>query len=208
MKNPFVVTLTGLTIVVAAVLVMKWAPPLRQQSAPVATDTAPSGEDFAALTREVASLKQQARAQAMRSEHITSVAAVQAAATPPVTNPAPGKRLTAAEQKKLLSDTLEGQFQGEHPDPAWSPARSSAIKDAVAHSLPGTRTVAVECATTLCRVVVQHDDEDSQSALVDKASEVPDLDTETFFIFDKESTPPRTTMYMARAGKPLHRPRI
>ena len=205
MKNPFVITLTGVTVLVAAVIFWRWAPPLRphMQASTAGTESEQARDDIEALRREVASLKRMTAASAL----VTSPTPAEPAPAPPASPRPPRKHMTQEEEEEALATPLEEAFKSQGPDPSWSSARTIEIKDAVAQSLPGTRVLAAECQTTLCRVVVQHDDDESQASLLDKASHVPSLDVETFYFLDKQSTPPRTTMYLARPGTPLPHPK-
>ena len=209
MKNPFVITLTGVTVALAAVIFWRWAPPLRPhaEASTSGRESEQARDDIEALKREVASLKGMTAARALVTSPAPTEPAPAPAPAPAPSAQKPRKRLTQAEEEAMFAAPLEEAFKAQRPDPSWSSARATEIKGAMVQSLPGTRVLAAECQTTLCRVVVEHDDDESQSSLADKAPTIPSLDVETFLFFDKQSTPPRTTMYLARPGTPLPHPK-
>jgi hypothetical protein len=176
--------------------------PVRQE-APLAAASEPRSAELDELKREMASLKRVTVAQAMYAQKAA------AAAPADQTKPARARpALPPAEQRRVLTELLDGRYNGESVDPSWSVGRATAIKTAFATAMPDVNVVAADCATTLCKVVVQHTDGESQAGLMERASEVEALGTETFFLFDKDATPPRTTLYMARAGEKLPRPQL
>jgi hypothetical protein len=171
------------------------------RSPEVAEATATGPDELDALKREVASLKRMTVAQALRPQP--------AAATPDQKAPAPRRpRLPPAEQKRVVKEAMEARYGSEAIVPSWSAGRVDTLKAAFATALPDVKVVGVECATTMCRVELSHDDPDSQSSLMEKTSESDALNTETFYLFDKEATPPRTVLYIAREGQRLPRPQL
>lgn len=160
-----------------------------------------SSDEVVALKRDVASLKRAAIVQAGRA---AGTALAVPAAQPPQRPTAPSR--DPELHRKLVTDALEGRLSSESGDPGWSGPRVREIKSAFAASLPGVNVVAADCATTLCKVVVEHTDGESQESLTEKAAETEGLDGETYFLFDRDASPPRTTLYMGRSGHHLPHP--
>jgi hypothetical protein len=197
-RAPVAITVAGLAAAGLIAFAFRRAPappPVAELSGrePAAAD------ELAELRRKVASLERRSVTPA-------------APAPPPVAAPAPPRpsmaRLPPAEQKRLVTEALESRYGGEAVDAAWSPTRVKEIKTAFASALPEVTVLAAECATTLCRVLVQHADGDSQGSLMERAAEADGLGTQTIYLFDKDANPPRTTLYMARAGHRLPQPRL
>jgi hypothetical protein len=65
---------------------------------------------------------------------------------------------------------------------------------------PGSRVEAVECVSSLCKVVVTHDSLDEQRGLGTKVERVPFFGEGTYFSYERDVLPPRTTLYVVRQG--------
>jgi hypothetical protein len=201
------VLLLSLGLVAGAFGLVGWrhSHPIDARRPDVTASQDPQSPEVDQLRREVASLKRMTMAQAIQAQRPAS----STAAGGEHERPARAKPvLPPTEQRRVLTEALEGRLNGESVDPGWSAGRVSAIKTAFATAMPDVSILSADCATTLCKVVVQHTDSESQAGLMEKASDVEALSTETFFLFDKEATPPRTTLYMARAGEKLPRPQL
>jgi hypothetical protein len=196
-KLGLVMAVVGLTAAVWAGFFWKRAPaPLSNASAATAAE-APDDDKVDRLAREVAALRRVAAAQALST----------AARTPaPAAAPRPAlPRVPIAERREALMSTLQDRYRSETIDPKWSPTRIQEIKAAFATTLPEVAVLSAECASTLCKVVVEHPDADSQGSLAERAPEAQGLGTPTYYLLDRHSTPPRTTLFMARAGHRLPR---
>jgi histone H3/H4 len=158
-----------------------------------------TAQELATLKGEVASLKKIAVAQALRP-------ALAAAADKPARTESAARHLPPAEQRRMVKEALEGRFDSEAADPRWSAGRVQVLRDTFAHSMPEMNVVAADCATTLCRVTVEHTDVENQDSLMEKISSADGVEAEILYLFDKEATPPRTTLYIARPGHTLPRP--
>jgi hypothetical protein len=198
------ILLVAVGLTAGALGVLFWRKTPAPPPAPVATASEPRADELDQLKREMASLKRLTVAQAIHAQKAPAAAPSSAEARPTRGKPA----LPPAEQRRVLTETLDGRYNGESVDPSWSAGRVTAIKAAFATAMPDVNVIAADCATTLCKVVLVHEDGESQSGLMERASEVEALATETFFLFDKDTTPPRTTLYMARAGERLPRPQL
>ena len=152
-------------------------------------------QDVAALKREVHSLERMAMAQAL-GRAAAGPAPVPAEKTRP-------PRLSPSEQRRALTSALEAHLAGDTIDAGWSRARVEEITHAFVASLSDATVLSVECASTICKAVVENSDLESQATLMDRASDIEGLDVEKFYVFDKDATPPRTTIYLGRPGHKL-----
>jgi hypothetical protein len=187
--------IVGLAVAALAVVAWKRAsagPPRHIEEASAGEQ---DREELAALRRDVSSLKRLAAVQAVRSAAVVGLPAASANPRPP--------RPPVAEQRKAVIAGLEGRLGAEAHDPQWSRTRADEIRGGFATAMPDVNVLSADCATTVCKVVVQHADVESQAGLMEKATEVQSLDVETYFVFDKEASPPRTTLYMGRPGHSL-----
>jgi hypothetical protein len=194
--------LSLVAVAAAAVVALAWlglhrTPPLPARPSDPDLRSAARVAELARMRRAVGALERLAKARTLASVPPPDASAGPAAARPP--------RFTR-ERKDPFTAALEERFSHEKPDAAWAAPRAAAIKAAFA-TLPDVSVVSVSCAATLCRAILRHPDAESQRQTLDLVGEVPDLDTETMFTFDKRATPPRTIAYIAREGHELPRGR-
>lgn len=201
---------TVVTVLLAGSLagLILWRLPPRSQSRVPATTGAgeapASSEELAALRREVALLRRQ-----MSWQQENLVARAQAApegqslasGPPPVT---PEQRLEAAAASHARASTaVRETFGRERPDPSWSgQAQAELGRDLQAAGLQSaTRTV--DCAATMCRVVLDLADADLRDNLGERLQEVGSLHSQILYDHEPEATPPRVTLYVSRPGQSL-----
>src|SRR5262249_32174775 len=134
--------------------------------------------------------------------------AAESAATPAAPFPAPpagptasghGERSVEAAMADKAS-MFDARLAREPNDVAWSRAKLLAIRDAIRASAPGTRVLAAECGSTLCRVQVDHDDADAQRTLGQALTRLDPFQSGVFCHYDRTALPPRTTLYVLREG--------
>jgi hypothetical protein len=84
----------------------------------------------------------------------------------------------APEQQKVRQiEVLESALERERRDHAWSSETEERVEGFFAtNGAPRTALVAAPCASSLCRVVVRHDDAESQRALAAAVNPVPPFD--------------------------------
>lgn len=169
--------------------------------AAVADQDAKPTDEIQSLRREVAAVRRMAAASALQ------VATASASRTPPTPAPAPPPRPSPEKLKAAIRDTLEQQIASEPTDSAWSAERTSVMTAKVA-AMPDLHLVSARCFKTLCKLVVEHADLDSQASFMERAAGTDGLDTQAYFLFDKTSSPPRTIAYLARPGESLPRPSL
>jgi hypothetical protein len=106
----------------------------------------------------------------------------------------------AAERNHETATELASRFAGEYVDRAWSAEAVRSLRSAFGPATPGTQLVEADCASTLCRVVLRHDDRDAQYALGDALAGKEQFGPGVFFDYDKASDPPKTTLFVLRPG--------
>jgi hypothetical protein len=165
---------------------------------------------FEALQREVASLKAMAAVREIQGAARSKTQAGADAPAAPATNTAaaPRHRLTSEQRREALTEALEERWVAEAVDPSWSPRHVALIKTNLSTAMPDVQVVSASCLTSLCKVVVQHAGSDSQDSFMERASTMEGMDTPAYFFFDHEATPPRTVVYLARAGQKLPSPAL
>jgi hypothetical protein len=138
-----------------------------------------------------------------------------APAAPAVGSPAPERRrrespeeLRARTQAALQTwyTNMDSQFTGEGSDPTWSAEATKSSQALVAKHGEHAKLVAADCARTMCRVTVSHDDPDAQRTFAAEMADEAALETEVAYKYDTAATPPTTTMWVARKGHGLPRP--
>lgn len=165
-----------------------------------------------ALTQEVAALRREVSA--LRSSTASAARDVNGAEAPPE-EPLPGaggearppprrdlEQKAAAENKRIALE-LEKVFTTEPIDAAWSLETTRTIRGALGTGLEGARVEEAGCASSLCRIVFTHTAPDGQRELSGRIDALDTFKTGLFFDYDKESTPPRTTLYVLREGRPF-----
>jgi hypothetical protein len=156
--------------------------------------------DLATLAREIDALKAKARAPqvlvvAKPTEQAQPSAGDQAAAADPEVRLAQAK-----EQQRQAASTLDKKHASEQVDQVWSEKQSRGIRDAVASKDPRTVVAAVNCASSLCKIVLNHDSEDAQRQVANNLGELEPFRAGVFYSYDESANPRRTTLYVLREG--------
>jgi hypothetical protein len=112
------------------------------------------------------------------------------------------ERFETQQASERLGNRLDEYLSTEPVDAAWSPETTRAL-GATLRATTGQKLVKAECATHLCRVVVESDSAEEQRQLPQKISGTAPFNQDVFYRYDFESTPPKTTLYVAREGTPL-----
>jgi hypothetical protein len=108
----------------------------------------------------------------------------------------------ARENANAIAQSFENHFSVESADEPWASATASAAR-ATIEDVPDTRLIRAECATRLCRIVVEHDTEDGQRGLAHSIRRREPFDEDVFYGYERDSRPRRTTLYVAREGVEL-----
>jgi hypothetical protein len=112
------------------------------------------------------------------------------------------RRAKAEEHRAERARALDDYLSTEHIDKAWSDAMVAAAYRVV-DAAKTTHLLKTDCASHLCRIVVDHADVTEQRAFAGSISQQSPFDNGIFFRYDKSSPRPRTTLYVAREGSDL-----
>ena len=81
------------------------------------------------------------------------------------------QKAVAQEQERKVAATLEDKLASETVDPVWSRKRSQDLRDAVGTQDPRSVVSSVACASTLCKLVLNHDTVAAQREIATKLVE-------------------------------------
>ncbi|HEY6556559.1 MAG TPA: hypothetical protein VI072_04770 [Polyangiaceae bacterium] len=172
----------------------------RQDAPRSETDANASLRELRALRQEIESLKRTAHGR--RVQEVTRNVAPSAATDGAPESVAEAKPADDPKQRKRTTFAdLEANFASEPVDTAWSVPTVHAIQDAIRSAASGTEIVEAECATSLCRIVVRHQDGEVQRQLGLTLATVPPFNSGVVYDYDRESKPPKTTFLVVRAGR-------
>jgi len=161
------------------------------------TASALAGE-LDALKKEVARLKGKPEA-----TRVVLVAPGSDPGEPPVA-PEPEQTQSAeqreAEMLQAAAANLDKRLASEPTDPGWSRKTVREIEEAIAANARGTRVLSAACASSLCRVEVEHDTAEAQRDLGEALAEVGPFRAGVFYSYDEAAVPPTTTIYVVRDG--------
>jgi len=180
---------------------------LRSEITKLRSDTV-KRQNLSVLDSEVRALKTEQR-------YLSTQAVAQATASPQSKSTEAevnehGPRLdqkTRIEEEKFrnvqvanrLGDQLDARLAAEAPDPRWAAATASAIRSTVA-AISGDKLLSSDCKASLCRVEIEHDSPAEQHRLAKSVLGSGPFEQDVMFRYDFDSSPPRTTMYVAREG--------
>jgi len=131
---------------------------------------------------------------ATRPEH--DKAAQSSAATPP----------TEREQRGRMTAALESRLASEEPDARWASGAESELADGLQNAgLANTALVAVACRSTLCKLSLNHSDQDAEEAFLGRIADLPGMqDTEIFYVRDEAADgSTQMVLYVGRPGYDL-----
>lgn len=169
----------------------------------------PARENTAALPRELANMKADLAGSRGSTTPVRGAVDPSAAASSSprhAAHPLDELRAQEREAARRVVAAYDQRLREEPPDPAWDGEVKPRIDGAMttlASTLPGVKAQSVDCGSTLCRVVVVHEDPGSQKQLTGKISKIPPFDNEVYYAYDHDSSPPKTTLYVARTGTHL-----
>lgn len=107
------------------------------------------------------------------------------------------------EQARATAQALDARYASEGVDAEWSRKTVRALAESIAAQDARAHLARVECATTLCRVVVDHDSAQAQSDLAAAVSGLDAFRSGVIFDYAEDAAAPRTTMYVLREGTDL-----
>lgn len=210
---------SGLTLAATTVvLVRNWRPD-RSRDLNLEKEVAQLRDQVDALKNEqssqtgLASLSQEVRALSAQTSRLNEQRPA-APAAPDMTRRPPEPRLmdprTRGDEQRFKNtqianaagEKLDAELGRESIDRAWSAGTSSDI-NAVFKPLTSSQLVNVDCRSSLCRVLIRHDSAEDQHGFAKKILGAPPFDQDVLFRYDFDSTPPKTTLYVARQGVSL-----
>ena len=112
------------------------------------------------------------------------------------------RRERAAIRSKEFAEKFDTRILSEAVDRYWGRETTAAIEAIFSDNSAG-RLIAADCKTNLCRVVVENQSIAEQRDLAKQILTRAPFDQDVFFRYDHDSVPPKTTMYVARAGMRL-----
>jgi hypothetical protein len=101
---------------------------------------------------------------------------------------------------RQVAAMLEAHFTGDSADPAWSYTLRRELSDAVDLRQMRTTLSAVECATSLCKIILVHENLKAQTEFAPTIASVPALSSGVFYTYLNNENPPRTVLYVMREG--------
>jgi hypothetical protein len=198
MKRWIMLPVVSLLIVAVFVVFVRRGVAARRDAPPRLDADTSTADELGALRREVDSLKN--KSEMPRVQYVARETVAPSPAAPPP-SAAPSQSPEEAEQRhREAFAELEARFAAETIDSSWSVNTVREIKDAITANASGTQLVEAECATSLCRIVLSHDDAEAQKqlgfSLVNQAS----FQVGVMYDYDYSSTPPKTTLLVLREG--------
>jgi len=109
------------------------------------------------------------------------------------------QRAAAAARRAERARALDDYLSSDSLDKAWGQGMVSAAYRAV-DVAKSARVIKTDCASHLCRIVVDHADLAEQRSFAEQIWQQPPFDNGTFFQYDRSGPRPQTTLYVAREG--------
>jgi hypothetical protein len=165
---------------------------------------APLNQEIAALRTEVRSLERDLR-ERPRPGGTTPPAAPERLATPPATEAEerPAKPPSNDEVIHQVVANCDARLVTEARDASWSRATEAAIQGAVSRSSSKARVLSADCASTLCRTVLENESLNDERELLSALSSQEPFTAGTLYQYDRTGQHPRATLYVAREGHRL-----
>jgi hypothetical protein len=194
----WVTTVVALAALAALAVVWRWhvrtpAPASRERD---------SSEELADLRREVAALRAEVQRQRLAASALSRLTAPDAA---PVVAPRlrPEERVADPERAEETTAAVAARFGAEGTDPAWSRPAAARIEEELRQAGLGEAVRGVSCATTMCQVKLQIEDEEVRERLAQRLVELPSFRTQVLYQHHPDSKPPGLTLFVARDGHAL-----
>jgi hypothetical protein len=199
MKHWSIAALLALVVLVSTAAALSW----RRFAASPSPARSGARADISAIERRLAELETRPSHERVVYVHGSAQPPAQAAphsdASPPEA-PAPvDEARMMLEKQTAATALLDARFVNETPDPAFSREATQAARQGV-EDRPGSRVATVECVSSLCKVVITHDSLEEQRGIGTKVESVPLFGEGTYFSYERDVVPPRTTLYVVRRG--------
>ena len=162
--------------------------------------SAPAGDaasraEVRALRSELAALKRDVSRLPEGSPAALQTAAPQEPNAQPVKADAP-----PAEPVDDPATALSVRIAAEPVDTAWANGAERQLRDVITTRVPGARVVESECASSLCRVLVEQESAEQQLQLATLVADQEPFREGVYYEYDNDSQRPRTTLFVLRPG--------
>ena len=196
--------LLGVSALIVTIVGVSWRDRARSARTAVSADEhTASTDEIAALRRDVAVLK--AKSASPTPELLMVPVGEKAKDDPPAAAPDPvAVQAQAEEQARQVTEALERKYVTEPVDRSWGDKESDEIRNAIGDGLRGTRLTSVQCASSLCKVVLDHDTAADQHEAARQMTRLAPNHAGVFFHYDEDPNQPRTTLYVLREGFDVH----
>jgi hypothetical protein len=151
-------------------------------------------EELAALKRDVSLMRLE---QAARDTQPPPSATAMQAPRPTVASSDPR---SPEEMRADLAKTLEAAYRAGARDRRAGGETTRKIESMLGNGVPGTKVASCDCTGSMCRVILEHEDETQQRESVTQLVEEQAFDGEAVYFYDTSVKPARTTVYVTREG--------
>src|SRR5262249_6364915 len=93
-------------------------------------------------------------------------------------------------------ENLGNDFDRERRDVEWGSGTERKMTEVLRNPSLAVKTISADCRATICRVLLQHDNAQSQAALAKSISRTPPFDFGVYYFYDREAR--TTTLYVKR----------
>ncbi len=119
-------------------------------------------------------------------------------------SPAPAPPAVPLEERtREMARTLASRQEGEPVDAVWSVQTTDQIKQVIAQAALPIQLLDIRCSSTLCRVLLEHAEAETQSTLAEMVAQTQPFDDQVLYDLDTSRRPYRTTVFLSRKGHPL-----
>jgi len=159
--------------------------------------------DSARLASDVENLRRDV--ESLRAENLATRAARPAVQTPAPEPSSAGplgpQEAAAAEgaERRRYQQHMEVLFHRQYRDVAWADETEQELRTAIGDLAGGTRARQVECAATMCKLVITHDDETQQRELAGAIGSKPPFQRSIYYAYDGLTT----TLYVLKENEPF-----
>jgi hypothetical protein len=113
---------------------------------------------------------------------------------------APADRTAAEERHQQFIATLEARFASERAGGQQSASAARHMRDAIVERAAGAAVLETDCASSLCRVVVAHDTEESQRNLAPRIAALEPFRLGIVYDYDSSAVSRTTTLFVLLPG--------
>jgi hypothetical protein len=114
--------------------------------------------------------------------------------------------LDPAARQAEAATQLQAKFEQETLDAGWALPMVRSIRGSIASLAPTARLLAADCATSLCRVVLEHQSDEDQRNIAGQVVASEPFKEGVFYDYQHGAGPPKTTLYVIRQGHSFRDP--